>query len=70
MPAPRYAAQPVRCGVAAHPGIHHAPAQSGGIQILLQEIGEALARRRAEAGTQTIAERHDHRTRIYWCRSR
>ena len=39
--------------------------QAGGVQILLQKIGKAFARIGAEPGRQTIAERHDHRARIY-----
>jgi len=39
--------------------------QSRLVQILLQKIGKTLAWIGAEPGRQTIAERNDHRTRIY-----
>ncbi len=62
-----HAVQPVSRGVAADARIHNAPVQSGGVQIFLQEIREALAWLGAETCAQTIAERNDHRTRIYRC---
>ena len=61
----RKALHPIRRRIAADPEIHHPIPVSGGVEQPLQVVGKALPRLHPESGGKTIAERRDHRARIF-----